>query len=100
MPRRCAFVLACLSLAACRPASITHSSERPKTTGCSTDSDCVFWCEPKGDCCHNPYCEEPALASDARAIEAYNREHCTEKENAQCPSIGSIDPDHRSPELR
>jgi hypothetical protein len=56
---------------------------------CKSDDDCAFACERKGDCCHNPYCESPALASDARDAADYNRDHCTQADFEKCPRVGS-----------
>jgi hypothetical protein len=56
---------------------------------CKSESDCVLACERKGDCCANPYCESPALASDAWDAAEYNRDHCTKADFEKCPRVGS-----------
>jgi hypothetical protein len=95
-----AVALAAAVAVALAPAcSRTNTPDVAAVSTCAADEDCTFWCETKGGCCHNPYCETPALAVQARAIEQYNREHCTSSDYAHCPQIGSRAPTRERTEL-
>ncbi|MGH7294291.1 MAG: hypothetical protein ACRELB_05135 [Polyangiaceae bacterium] len=85
MPRWLFVAVATCSFVACK----TKAPDHTRVATCVNDGDCTLFCESKGDCCHDPYCEAPALASDARAIEEYNREHCTKSDYDKCPRIGA-----------
>lgn len=83
-----AVVAGAIALVACKktPASPVGPRE------CKQDDECVFSCEPKGDCCHNPYCESAMHRDDAEEARAYNAEHCTAEDHAKCPVIGARGP--------
>jgi hypothetical protein len=83
-----AVVAGAIALVACKKTAATPSG--PRT--CTSDEECVFSCEPKGDCCHNPYCESAMHRDDAEEARAYNAEHCTPDDHAKCPVIGARGP--------
>ncbi len=82
-----AFGLTALVVVACKGGSGTPGKATPGT--CSSDDECTFSCQKKGECCRNPYCETPALASEARAADAYNQDHCKKADFERCPQVGS-----------
>ena len=73
------------ALATCK----TNVPDHAGVATCKSDDDCTLFCESKGDCCHDPYCENAALGAEARAIEAYNGDHCTDDQKRNCPQIGA-----------
>ena len=58
----------------------------PVPTTCTQDSDCVISCDKRDGCCAAPCCETAILATEATAIEQYNRTHCPK--NPECPTVG------------
>ncbi len=85
-------LVACaIALVACKKTAASPTGPRP----CKADDECVLACESKGDCCHNPYCEQAAHRDDAKDAREHNEEHCTAKDRAMCPQIGArLPPDY------
>lgn len=94
--RAVALALCLLVVTGCKAQS-PGAPGNPEVGGaCTSDDECTFGCQRKGNCCNHPYCEQPALASEVRAADAYNREHCTKSDYDRCPQIGSrMPPDYR-----
>lgn len=88
-----ALVTGAVALVACKKTAVTPDGPR----ACTTDEECVFSCEPRGHCCHNPYCESAMHRDDAEDARTYNAKHCTADDRAKCPVIGGRGPrDYRA----
>lgn len=87
-----------LSLVACAIALVACKKTAESPAGprqCKADDECVLSCDSKGDCCHDPYCEQAAHRDDAAEARAFNAERCTAEARARCPQIGArLPPDY------